>query len=71
MCTSDIYHTSNGYYSAVMSMRTIFCPRQVIDEPTEAYYRRFEAAMSTAELEKCNAKTHMELNKSYFDGYDE
>ena len=49
-CTSGIDHTSNGYYSAVMAMRTIFCLRQGIDEPTEAYYRQFEAFISTAEL---------------------
>ena len=28
MCTSIIDHTSNGYYSEVMAMRTIFCLRQ-------------------------------------------
>ena len=71
MCTSGIDHTSNGYYSTVMSMRTIFCLRQGRDEPTEAYCRQFEAAISTAELAKCNATTNIELNKSYADGDDE
>ena len=65
MCTSEIDHTSNGYYSAVVEMRTIFCLRQVIYEPMEAYYRQFEADISTAELEKCNATTRIELNKAY------
>ena len=52
-------------------MQTIFCLRQGRYEPTEAYYRRFEADISTAELEKCNATTHIELNKAYVDGEDE
>ena len=71
MCTSGIDHTPNGYYSAVMSMRTILCLSQGRDEPTEMYYRRFEAAISTAELEKCNEITHIELNKDYADRDDE
>ena len=71
MCASGIDHTPNGYYSSVLSMRTIFCLRQVRDEPTEVSYRRFEAAISTAKLEKCNAITHIELNKYYADGDDE
>ena len=71
MCTSIIYHTSYGYYSAFMAMRTIFCLRQVIYEPTEAYHIQFEAAISAAELEKCNATTHIELNRSYADGDNE
>ena len=54
-----------------MAMRTILCLRQGRDEPTEAYYRRFEAAISTAELEKCNTTTHIELNKAYADGDNE
>ena len=70
MCTSGIVHTSNGYHSAVMDMRTIFCPIQGIDKPKEAYYRIFEASISTADLVKCNATTHMELNKSYANGDD-
>ena len=70
MCTSGIEYTSSGYYSSVMAMITIFYLRQGIDEPTEAYYRRFEAAISTAELETCNATTHIELNKAYADGDD-
>ena len=68
MCTSGIDHTSNGYYSAVIAMRTIFGLRQGRDQPTEAYYRRFEAAISTVEQAKCNATTHIELNKAYADG---
>ena len=70
MCKSGIDHTSNGYYSSVMAMRTIFCIRQGKEEPTEAYYRRFEASVSMNELEKCNTTNHMELNKSYADGDD-
>ena len=41
MCTSGIDHTSDGYYSIVMAMRTILCLRQGIDEPKETYYRKF------------------------------
>ena len=37
----------------------------------EAYYRLFEADISTAELEKFNGTNHMELNKSYSDGDNE
>ena len=54
-----------------MAIITIFCMRKGRDKPTEAYYRQFEAAISTAELVKCNATTHIELNKAYADGYDE
>ena len=46
-------------------MRTIFFLRQGIYDPTEAYYRRFEEAISTAEMEKCTAKTHTKLNITY------
>ena len=70
MCTSGINHTSNGYYSAVMATRTIFCLRQGRDDPKEVYNRIFEAAISRAELENCNATTHMELNKAYANGND-
>ena len=59
MCTYVINNTSNAYYSAVMAMRTILCLRKGIDEPMEAYYRRFEASISMAELEKLNATTHV------------
>ena len=38
---------------------------------TTVYYRQFEVAISTAELEKWNATTHTELNKSYADGDNE
>ena len=55
----------------VMAMRTILWLIQGIDDPTEAYYRQFEAAISMAELEKFNATTHKELNKAYPDGDDE
>ena len=68
MCTSGINHTSNSYYSAVMATRTILFLRQGRDNPTDAYYRIFEAAISTDDLRKCNATTHMELNKSYANG---
>ena len=71
MCTSGIDHTPNGYYSAVMSTRTILCLRQGRDEPTEMYYRRFDAAISPAKLEQCYAITHIELHKDYADGDDE
>ena len=65
MYTSGIEHTSNVYYSAVVDIRTILCTRQVRDEPTEAYYRIFEADISTDDLEKCSATTQMELNNVY------
>ena len=52
-------------------MRTIFCLRQGIDEPTEAYYIRFEVAILTTELSNYNATTHIELNKAYAVGDDE
>ena len=71
MFTSVIDPTSNGYYSAVMATRTIFCLRQGRDEPTEAYYRPFEAAISTSELSKCNKTTHIGLDKTYADGDNE
>ena len=54
-----------------MAMRTILCLRQGIDKPTEEYYRIFEAAISTADLEKFNVTTHMELSESYANGEDE
>ena len=53
-----------------MSVRAILCLRQGNDKPMEAYYIRFESSISTYELEKCNATTQMELNKSYANGYD-
>ena len=37
----------------------------------EVYYRHFEVAISTSKLAKCNAITHIELNKAYADGDDE
>ena len=71
MCTSGIDNTSNGHYYSVMAMRNILCLRQGKDEPMEAYYRIFEAAISTADMEKCNATTNMELNKAYENGDNE
>ena len=65
ICTSSIYHKFNGYYSVFMAMRAIFCLQQGWDEPTKAYYRRFEAAISTSEIAKFTAMTHVELNKTY------
>ena len=65
MCTSVIGHKYNGYYYEFMVMRVILCLRQGQDETTEAYYWRFEASISTYELEKCTATTHVELNKTY------
>ena len=59
MCTSRIDHTSDGYQFAVMETRTIFCLRQERDEPAEAYYRQFEAAISTSEVEKCSTTNHI------------
>ena len=50
--TSGIYHKSNGYYYVVMVTGAIFCLQQGWYEPTKAYYQRFEAAISTSELEK-------------------
>ena len=52
-------------------MRTILCLRQGRDGPTEANYRQFEATISTVELEKWNATTHIELNKAYANGDNE
>ena len=46
-------------------MGTIFYLKQGRGEPTEAYYRKFEASISMSDLEKINATTHTELNKSY------
>ena len=71
MCTFGIDHTSNGYYSADMTMRAILFPRRGHDEPTEAYCRRFEAAISMDELAKCNTTTHTKLNKTYTGGGNE
>ena len=51
-------------------MSTIFWIIQGRYKPTYAYYRSFEVAISTAELKKCNAKTHMELNIAYADRDD-
>ena len=37
----------------------------------EAYYRQFGFSVSMAELEKCNATTHIELNQYYANGDNE
>ena len=58
MCTPGIYHTSNGYYSSVMSTRTIFLLQKGQDKPTKYYYRRFEATISMAEIAKRTAMKH-------------
>ena len=71
MYTSGINHTYNGCYYEVMSMRDILCLWQGWDEPIEAYYRRFEAAISTYKIEKFTATTHMKLNKTYAVGKDD
>ena len=71
ICTSDIVHTSNGYYYIVMAMRTILCLIQGRGDPKEAYYRRFEAAILMTELAKWNGITHTELNKTYTGGDNE
>ena len=71
MYTSGINHTYNGCYYEVMSMRDILCLWQGWDEPIEAYYRRFEAAISTYKIEKFTATTHMKLNKTYTVGKDD
>ena len=52
-------------------MRNIFCLRQGRDEHVEVYYRIFEASISTVDLGKYNAATHMEINKDYSNGFDE
>ena len=71
MCTSGIDHTSNGYHSAVIAMRTIFCLWKGRCEPIKAYYRRFEASISTSELKKCTSTKHVYINKTYTGGDDE
>ena len=70
MCTSRMYHTSNGYYSSVMYTSNLFYQIQERYKPTEAYYRRFEAVISKAELYKCTETTHTELNIIYLGGDD-
>ena len=52
-------------------MRNILWLIQGRYDPTEAYYRQFEAAISTSGLEKYNATTQIELNKAYVDGDNE
>ena len=65
MCTSRIYHISNGYYSSVISTRILLWLGQGQDEPAEEYYSRFESSISTAELAKFTTSTHIELNRRY------
>ena len=71
----DVYIWNRPYFKwllfAVMAMRTILFMIQGRYKSTEAYYRIFEAAISTADLEKCNSTTHMKLNKSYAIGDNE
>ena len=43
--TSGIDHTSNGYYYAVMAMRTIFYLIKGRDNPMDTYCIIFEAAI--------------------------
>ena len=64
----SVHQTSNGYYFEVMAMRAILFQREGRDKPAEAYCRIFEAAISKAELEKCNTTTHMDLNKAHTNG---
>ena len=68
MSIYDIEHTSNRYYSAFMDTRTIFCICQGQDKPTEAYYRRSEAVISTAELVKCVDTMHVKLKRTHKGG---
>ena len=68
MCTYGTIHTSNGYYYAVMAMRTIFYPILGREKTIEAYYKRFETYISTDDLAKWNDTTHVELNKTYTGG---
>ena len=68
ICKNGVDTTSNGCCYAVMGTWEILCLRQGQDEPTETYYQRFEAAISTHELEKCTDTTHMELNNIYAGG---
>ena len=49
-------------------MRTIFCLQQGRDKPTEAYNRRFESSISTAELSKSTPTMYMEINKTHAGG---
>ena len=48
-----------------MDIRNILCLQEAQYEPTEAYYRRFEASISTSELAKCMVMTHVEPKKTY------
>ena len=64
ICTSGIDCTSSGYYSVFMSMRTIVCLQQGKYEPSEAYYKSFEAAISMYEIVKWTDTTHMQLSRT-------
>ena len=70
VCKSCIEPKSNDYDSIVMDIRNILCLQEAQYEPTEAYYRRFEASISTSDLEQCTAMTHVELNNTYMEGND-
>ena len=47
-----------------MPTRTIFCLRQGKYKPTESYYRKYDAAISIAEIAKCTDTTNIELNRT-------
>ena len=53
-----------------MDIRNILCLQQGQYEPTKYYYRSFEASISTSDMEKCTAMTHMEIYKTYMEGDD-
>ena len=53
-----------------MVIRDNLCLQQGQYEPTKAYCWRFEASISTYELEKCMAMTHVEIYKTYMEGDD-
>ena len=54
MCTYRIDDTSNEYYYAVMSMRTIFSLRQGRDKPKKPYYRWFKSSIFIDEVENAH-----------------
>ena len=68
MFKCGINHTRNAYCSAVMATKEILCLQQGQYEQTKAYYQRFEAAISTYDLEKCMAMTHVGLKKTHARG---
>ena len=70
MCTYLIDSTSNEYYYIFIAIREILCSQKRQYEPTKAYYPRFEAFISTSDLEKYTAMMHMKLYKTYIEGND-